>query len=658
MRSILLLVGVGVGVGVIQATLVVPVVSADTVADTRFKYRRGFYSAPFLQVIRSKTTGAQIRYTTDGSEPSATHGLGGGNPVAVRVESTMTLRVMAYKDGMQPTNIDTHTYIFPADVLKQPRHVEGYPRSLTQAGMGYLLELDYEMDPEIVDHPAYRDELVSSLKSIPTLSIVMDPDDLFGQRFSSDRDHLDPRISGVYFGHLGARSEAHASIELIDPARPAAGFQIDCGIESHGIRGVKRSLKLKFQKEYGSGKLRSTFLQNAPLNGDSATTKFDRIVLRAGHTRSWAGENPDETCYTRDQWVRDTQIAMSGIGSHGTFVHLYLNGLYWGVYNAVERPDAWFTSAYRGGAQQDWFAVNHHGELHGDGERWLYLRGRLKDKDLSESKHYRELEEYLDVAEFADYMILGWYVRLDDWGPNRNWYAGNRSRPPEPFQFFMWDAEYSLFAGAEPMAWIHELYRAAAFTDSWDMVGLWHALARSPDFMTLFADRVYQHCFHDGALTEENAIARWRHLNEVVSDALIAESARWGDARKIFGEPTRTRDDTFLPEVERVVGMMTGNVAHFIKVLRDEGYYPSIDPPEIAGTNLREPERLGRHLLHRRRIRSPSSRRRGLGRGTRMEERRGAYANRRRGCQRAGPNRTRVERAPLVRPQLTVVYRG
>ena len=349
---------------------------------------------------------------------------------------------------------------------------------------------------------------------------------------------------------------------------------------------------------------------------------------------------------------------MSGIGSHGTFVHLYLNGLYWGVYNAVERPDAWFTSAYRGGAQQDWFAVNHHGELHDDGERWLYLRGRLKDKDLSESKHYRELEEYLDVAEFADYMILGWYVRLDDWGPNRNWYAGNRSRPPEPFQFFMWDAEYSLFAGAEPMAWIHELYRAAAFTDSWDMVGLWHALARSPDFMTLFADRVYQHCFHDGALTEENAIARWRHLNEVVSDALIAESARWGDARKIFGEPTRTRDDTFLPEVERVVGMMTGNVAHFIKVLRDEGYYPSIDPPEIAGTNLREPERLGRHLLHRRRIRSPSSRRRGLGRGTRMEERRGAYANRRRGCQRAGPNRTRVERAPLVRPQLTVVYRG
>ena len=120
---------------------------------------------------------------------------------------------MAYKDGMHPTNIDTHTYIFPTDVLKQPRHVEGYPTSLTQEGMGYLVELDYEMDPEIVNHPAYRDELVSSLKSIPTLSIVLDPADLFGQRFSSDGERLDPRISGIYFGHLGPRSEARASIE-------------------------------------------------------------------------------------------------------------------------------------------------------------------------------------------------------------------------------------------------------------------------------------------------------------------------------------------------------------------------------------------------------------------------------------------------------------
>ncbi|MEZ4610628.1 MAG: CotH kinase family protein [Caldilineaceae bacterium] len=30
---------------------------------------------------------------------------------------------------------------------------------------------------------------------------------------------------------------------------------------------------------------------------------------------------------------------MSGVGVHGRPVHLFLNGLYWGIYTVVERPD-------------------------------------------------------------------------------------------------------------------------------------------------------------------------------------------------------------------------------------------------------------------------------------------------------------------------------
>ena len=35
---------------------------------------------------------------------------------------------------------------------------------------------------------------------------------------------------------------------------------------------------------------------------------------------------------------------------HGTWVHLYINGLYWGVYNPTERPDASFMASYYGGS--------------------------------------------------------------------------------------------------------------------------------------------------------------------------------------------------------------------------------------------------------------------------------------------------------------------
>ncbi len=548
------------------------------VADTRFNRERGFYDSGFAVVIQSRTAGAHIRYTTDGSSPSPTHGLGDENPVVVRIESTTTLRAMAYKAGLTPSNVDTHTYIFPKHVVRQPRYPSGFPTSIGGIGMGDLTEFDYEMDPAIVDHADYRREILSAMKAIPSLSIVMDKQDLFGQVFTDD-GKLKRSESGVYFRSQEKPGRGPASVELIYPHAPDRGFQVDCAIESHAGYGVKRALKLVFKNEYGVGKLRTKLMQDAPLNGESATTKFDRLVLRSGHTRSFAGYDAGKTTYARDQWLRDTEIAMTGLGAHGSFVHLYLNGFYWGLYNAAERPDGWFTSAHLGGEKSDWMAVNHNGVLHGDDRRWQYLRGPLKDKDMQVLQNYRELQQYLDVEHFADYIILAWYSRLYDWGPDRNWYGGNRNNPPGPFRFFMWDAEYTLFSGATPMAWVHVLFTRSAATRSGDMVGIWHALAQSPEFMMLFADQVYQHCFR-GALTEERSIARWRRLVAFIESAVVAESARWGDARKALGEPTRTRNDTFLPQVRRVEEVMTGNVSHFIEVLRQEDYYPRIDPPE------------------------------------------------------------------------------
>ena len=39
-----------------------------------------------------------------------------------------------------------------------------------------------EMDPDVVNSPAYRDTIRNDLKSIPTMSLVLNPSDLFGTR--------------------------------------------------------------------------------------------------------------------------------------------------------------------------------------------------------------------------------------------------------------------------------------------------------------------------------------------------------------------------------------------------------------------------------------------------------------------------------------------
>jgi hypothetical protein len=385
-------------------------------------------------------------------------------------------------------------------------------------------------------------------------------------------------------GDEGGGNTASASVELLYASAPQRGFQVDAALESHGWSSVKRAFLLKFQREYGPGTWESPILKDAPLNGDSAPESLDRIVLRSGKERSWATTwHPGQTTYTRDQWARDTQIAMSGVGAHGTFVHLYLNGLYWGLYNATERPDAWFQAAHFGGEENDWFSVNDGGRFRGDSSRWDYML-RLLKQDVTEPSRYREIQDYLDVVQFADYLLLSWYMGMRDW-PQNNWWAGNRNNPPSPTMFFVWDAEESWGTARERLVGsVHRAFRSDERSDpnDRDVVFLWHSLRRNGEFMTMFADRVYLHCFNDGALTEATAIERWRTLARFVSDAAIAESARWGDALAPLGHPTRTRDETFDREVERVITLMSGNVPAFINALRKEGYYPRIDPPRVS----------------------------------------------------------------------------
>jgi len=177
------------------------------------------------------------------------------------------------------------------------------------------------------------------------VSITADLDDIFGG-------------SGFYFGN---DVERKVSMEIL--SADGGNEQIDVGAQGHSHDRLKRSLRLNFRTEYGKREWVTSFLQdNAPLNGDSATDKHRTLILRAGNNRSWARSwNPDKTAYTIDELYRSSYVAMTGGGSRGTFVHLYLNGVYWGVYNLVERPDEQFASEYYGGDDDDWFFTNHGG---------------------------------------------------------------------------------------------------------------------------------------------------------------------------------------------------------------------------------------------------------------------------------------------------------
>jgi hypothetical protein len=304
---------------------------------------------------------------------------------------------------------------------------------------------------------------------------------------------------------------------------------------------------------------------------------FDTLILRGGVNRSYTGylHEPHEikdhrqTTYTRDEWVRSSEIAMTGLGSHGIFVHLYLNGLYWGLYNIVERPDDSFAASYLGGDKEEWGVMEKNGPASGSPERFEALNRLAREGDFTDPNQYAEIESYLDVTRFIDYVILNWYAGNRDWG-HTNWYAIFRN-PSGKVKYMTWDSEVTWIEGADDY-----LGEDNARGETNLIMLLFRKLMANSDFRMEFTDRIYTHLFNDGALTVANSTARWMRLNNTIDPAIVAESARWGDARY---ETPITRDD-WLAARDDVLIQMGENVTKFLTIrLDDYGWYPEFNPP-------------------------------------------------------------------------------
>lgn len=514
-------------------------------ADLEVRPLRGFYEEPFEVTLSSSTPGTEIRYTTNGSAPTEEEGELYTEPLLI--DGTTTLRAAAFKEDFLPSAVTTHTYLFLEDVIRQS-----------------------QMDQGVVNSPAYADSIIDGMTSIPTLSIVMNEADfsnLQTQDSRSRKEELPSSVELLYAQDLVADFEAEGKA-LRD------GFQIDCAIEGHSWAVTKRSFRLKFKRDFGPAKLNYPFFETAPTHADSATGRFDRIILRAGKNNSWAGGRRDEWTGVRDPWVRDAQIPMSGIGTRSLFVHLYVNGRYWGIFNPAERADQRFTSAYLGGDEEDWFATNHGIErggqhLSGDSSRFERMVQLAERRNLENPSDFDEFRGLLNVEQFSDYVTIFWFSGFGD-GLDNNWYGGMRNHPPEGYMMFMWDGEATFLPGNDNLgAWVPPYF----FSGNTTIIKLWVALLENEDFRMVFADRIYKHCFNGGALTDENALARLGAMTDFIEDAVIGESARWGSGR--------TRNDHWRPAVADLEDAMDGNVEQFITALRgsNRDLYPSIDPP-------------------------------------------------------------------------------
>lgn len=511
---------------------------------------RRFLDAPTDVRIACPTPGAYLRYTLDGSEPSEVLGIlvqpagpASSPSTTVTIAKSTVVRVRAFRDDFEPSTVQTHTYLFARQVQEQGTTIPGYPVTWGVYGnygpkAGQPMPADYAMDPKVTGTTTAGYGVTEAILSLPAVCI------------STSISNLFDAATGLYPNSAVQGSDwvRPGSAELIFPdGKP--GFQIDAGVRIHGglsrqhWHSPKHSFRLGFERQFGPTRLKFR------LYDDTRVTSFNELTLRASSTDSWTVEDSGafprpKATYMRDVWMKDTQQAMGWPCGHSRYVHLFLDGVYWGQYNLAERTEPGWLAENLGGAPEDYDIVKDGGEvesgnraiwdtmiaqatagLGSDAAYWL-IQGRKPDGTRDPA-----LPIYLNVDSLIDYMILHIYAGAVDW-PNHNWWsARRRGELSEGFRFYTWDQEISNLSLSTATTFPGERFESVSGPPD-SPAFLYSKLRSNTKFRQRFSDRVIALTTGLGILTPAQNSARWLRRQEEIDRSIVAESARWGDSRQ------------------------------------------------------------------------------------------------------------------------------
>jgi hypothetical protein len=551
------------------------------VTDTRFDVDRGFYSAPFTVHITCSTPGSTIAYTVNGSAPSPSNGIQvpaadslTAPTASVAVASTTLLRARAWKTGLGPSDIDTQSYLFLSGVMSQnspPASMNLTPADTLAWGIagGNLASISafpgltfWGVNPAITTETNLGNRFtMDDLRHVAVVSVVMDWRHLFGTNTPGQADGgIYPPASGVAYEGV----DRPASLELLNPDGDPAytnetrGFQTDGNVHIFGGTSQDRWKSYKLSMRFQCARN-----VNYPVYGQAAADQFDGFILDARINNTW--NHPDAAVqgargdYVNDQVMADLQTGMSGRGGfHNRPVHVFFNGLYWGLYSLHEKPDHHFAASYYGGDADDWDIFKHsvspdfsesdplvntrpvdpanpvsrgNATVVTNYEALLDLVGvgyvaPNPTPNLTNLNNYEAVAAKLDLDDFIDYMIVNFLAGNWDWS-DKNFYASYYRAGNGKWRFHSWDAEHTFRTGTENFL----TGNGNETPHLGQPKGIHNKLKANAEYKLKFADHLRRHLFNQGVLSAAGLSNAFNLRLTEIDQAIRGESARWGHIR-------------------------------------------------------------------------------------------------------------------------------
>lgn len=360
-----------------------------------------------------------LRYTTDGSAPTATNGETSQNG-RFHINSTTILRLCLFRKGLLPSPVVTRSYIYSnhpyylpiLSVCSEPKNffddkVGIFVKGTNGiSGNGQSSACNWNMDWE---RPVNIEYLVPNTMVNPQSSMV-------NEDWSMVLNHeADIEICGgwtrAYGGGIvdGTNWEARSS------------FRIKTDKRYEGVNALDYPVfPLKPHNKYRCWQVRNGGNDTKARIKDPA---IQQIVLRSGFYID----------------CQDYQPA-----------HVFLNGAYYGMLNIRESNNKHFAYSNYGIAfdDMDQFDLSNakYNQKVGDDVAWKQLQKLVRQLAQSRSPEvYAQVGDLLDIDEFINYMALECYMGASDWLTNNNNIKAFRSRSDGKFHFVLFDTD-SAFA--------------------------------------------------------------------------------------------------------------------------------------------------------------------------------------------------------------------
>ena len=395
----------------------------------------GAYTNDQFITLRVSSPSYRIYYTLDGTDPrdSSLFVMSGGN-VRLSAANTVTNGL-----SWQRTNPPETDNLLLAAAWRPPRdaveRVSVLRAVAVDASGKYCSE---ETSGSYLIGPRFQ------TRTLPVVSVLVNPDDLFGfakgiyvpgKTYADSPEGYGSNKWGKpyanYFqDNAGQTWERQAHVELLEPGESGMAVAQVLGMANSG--GGTRALpqkKMQFYAraaEYGSNRLDYALFPQLPL------TWYKRFLL-SNSGDDWYGPNSGGVAtMMKDAVFHEMSLSLNvGVMASRPAV-VYLNGEFWGLHNVRENGDKYYLASHYGIEPDNADVLAHQenpadatkvtisnegGDPYAD-EDYLALLSWVQGNPLGSDANYRQFQTQVDVTNYTDHVIAHTFFANTDWPAN------------------------------------------------------------------------------------------------------------------------------------------------------------------------------------------------------------------------------------------------